>query len=93
MANCIGNPYSKLDIEVIYDIGEGNQVYSETLRPDAHKFRFSEWLGFSNQAPPEFIVLEDGDFIRSLFVKRVTIRRFKKCEEGDCPDQFEGYLS
>lgn len=91
MANIIVTSYSKIEIEITYNIGEGNQVYSETLRPELHRFRFSEWLSFSNQSPPEFIVLDDGDFIRSLYVKRVTIRRFKKCAEGDCPDQYSEY--
>ena len=91
MAACKRIEYSKIEIEVTYDIGEGNRVYSETLRPDEHKFRFFDWLGFSNLTPPEFVVLADGDFIRSLYVKRVSIRRFKRCEEGDCPDQFSEY--
>lgn len=91
MASSIITIYSKLEIEITYDLGEGNQVYSETLRPELHPFRFSEWLSFSNQSPPEFIVLDDGDFIRSLYVKRVTIRRFKQCEKGDCPDQYSDY--
>lgn len=91
MATCKRIEYSKLEVEVTYDIGGGNQVYSETLRPDEHRFRFSEWLYFNNQNQPEFMLLGDGDFVRSLCVKRVTIRRFKKCAEGDCPDQFIEY--
>ncbi|CNI05264.1 Uncharacterised protein [Yersinia pekkanenii] len=85
--------YSKLEIKITYDLGEGNQVYTETLMPEVNRFRFSEWFSFNNQSPPEFIVLDDGDFIRSLYIKRVTIRRFKKCADGDCPDQYEDYLS
>lgn len=83
----------RLDIEVLYDTGSGDITFKDSLLVDKHRFRFSSYLGFNNENPPEFMVLNDGEFIRSIFVKKVRIKRFKECECGECQDQYEDYLS
>jgi hypothetical protein len=81
---------TKLEIEITYDIGEGNSIYKATLTCK-NRSRFFEYYGFDNNKPPAYMVLDDGEFINYKHVKRVKIKRIRECIGEGCTDQYIDY--
>lgn len=72
-----------LNVEVTYSDSSGEHIYRAFLDGEKNRSRLVRYMSFDPENPPEFLALDDGDFIRTSQVSRLKIKRNMGDNEPD----------